>query len=77
MMNQTIHVRIVEDHRADVCRFRKLVNEVSTVCLPWKTVDRFSTAQKLLCTELFKLRNRVELAAFALQKGILNKGEYM
>jgi hypothetical protein len=77
MINQTIHVLLVEDHAADVCRFRKLVNEVSSVCLTWKTVDRLSTAQTLLCTELFNLRNRAELVAFALQRGILNKGEYM
>jgi DNA-binding NarL/FixJ family response regulator len=55
MVNQTIHVLLVEDHSADVCRFLKLVNEVSSVCLTWKTVDRLSTAQELLCTELFDI----------------------
>jgi FixJ family two-component response regulator len=55
MVNQTIHVLLVEDNSADMCRFRKLVNEVSSVCLTWKTVDRLSTAQELLCTELFDI----------------------
>lgn len=55
MVNQTIHVLLVEDHSADVCRFRKLVNEVSSVCLTWKTVERLSTVQELLCTEHFDI----------------------
>ena len=55
MVNQTIHVLHVEDNPHDARRFRKLVNEVSSVCLTWKTVDRLSIAQELLCTELFDI----------------------
>ena len=45
----------MEDNPHDARRFRKLVNEVSSVCLTWKTVDRLSIAQELLCTELFDI----------------------
>lgn len=55
MVNQTVHVLLVEDNPHDALRFRKLVNEVSSVCLTWKTVDRLSTAQELLYTELFDI----------------------
>jgi DNA-binding NarL/FixJ family response regulator len=55
MVNQTIHALLVEDNPHDARRFRKLVNEVSSACLTWKTVDRRSTAKELLRTEPFDI----------------------
>ena len=55
MVNQTIHVLLVEDNPHDALRIRKLVNETSWTRLIWKGAERLSTAKEILRTEPFDI----------------------
>jgi DNA-binding NarL/FixJ family response regulator len=55
MVNQTIHVLLVEDNPHDARPIRKLVNETSSTRLIWKSAERLSTAKEILRTEPFDI----------------------
>jgi DNA-binding NarL/FixJ family response regulator len=55
MLNQSVHVLLVEDNPDDACRIRQLINEGFSMPLTWKNVETLSTAKELLCTETFDI----------------------
>jgi len=55
MVNQPIHVLLVEDNPHDALRIRKLVNETSSTHLIRKSAERLSTAKEILRTQPFDI----------------------